>query len=39
MEYTQRAWIMYITVFSLNFLAVKELSKERYFIVWAAKLN
>ena len=26
-------------VFSLNFLTVKELSTERHFIVWAAKLN
>ena len=30
---------MYIIVFSLNFLTVKELSTERHFIVWAAKLN
>ena len=30
---------MYIIVFSLNFLTVKELSAERHFIVWAAKLN
>ena len=39
MEYTQRVWIMYITVFSLNFLTVNELSTERHFIVQAAKLN
>ena len=30
---------MYIIVFSLNFLTVKELSTETNFIVWAAKLN
>ena len=30
---------MYIILFSLNFLTVKELSTERHFIVWAAKLN
>ena len=30
---------MYIIVFSLNFLTVNELSTERHFIVWAAKLN
>ena len=35
----QRVSIMYIIVFSLNFLTVKELSTERHFIVWAAKLN
>ena len=29
---------MYI-VLSLKFLAVKELSTERHFIIWAAKLN
>ena len=34
---SQRVWILYI-VFSLNFLTVKELNTERYFIVWAAKL-
>ena len=39
MEYTQKVWIMYIIVFSLNFLTVNELSTERHFIVWAAKLN
>ena len=39
MKYTQRVWIMYIIVFSLNFLTMKELSTERNFIVWAAKLN
>ena len=39
MEYTLRGWIMYIIVFSLNFLTGKELSKERHFIVWTAKLN
>ena len=38
MENSQRVWILYI-VFSLNFLTVKELSTERHFIVWAAKLN
>ena len=27
-EYTQRVWIMYIIVFSLNFLTVKELSNQ-----------
>ena len=30
---------MYIIVFSLNFLTVKELNTERHFIVWSAKLN
>ena len=30
---------MYITVFSLKILTVKELSTERYFIVQVAKLN
>ena len=30
---------MYIIVVSLNFLTVKELSTEKHFIVWAAKLN
>ena len=30
---------MHIIVFSLNFLTVKELSTERHFIVWAAKIN
>ena len=39
MENSQRVWIMCIIVFSLNFLTVKELSTERHFIVWAAKLN
>ena len=39
MENTQRVWIMHIIVFSLNFLTVKELSAERHFIIWAAKLN
>ena len=38
MENSQRVWIMYI-VFSLKFLTMKELSKERHFITWAAKLN
>ena len=38
MENSQRVWIMYI-VFSLKFLIVKELSTERHFIIWAAKLN
>ena len=38
MENSQIVWIMYI-VFSLNFLTVKELSTEKHFIVWAAKLN
>ena len=38
MENSQRVWIMYI-VFSLKFLTVKELSTERHFIIWAAKLN
>ena len=38
MENLQRVWIMYI-VFSLKFLIVKELSIERHFIIWAAKLN
>ena len=38
MENSQRVWILYI-VFSLNFLTVKELSTERHFIIWAAKLN
>ena len=39
MENSQRLWILYIIVFSLNFLAVKELSIEKHFIAWAAKLN
>ena len=39
MKNSQRIWIMYIIVFSLIFLTVKELSAERHFIVWAAKLN
>ena len=30
---------MYIIVFYLNFLTVKEFSTARHFIVWAAKLN
>ena len=30
---------MYIIVFSLNSLTVKELSTERHLIVWTAKLN
>ena len=33
MEYTQRVWIMYTIVFSLNFLTVNKLSTERHFIV------
>ena len=39
MEYTQRICIMYIIVFSLNFLTMNELSTEGHFIVQAAKLN
>ena len=39
MENSQRVWIMYIIVFSLNFLTVKDLSTEGHFIVWVAKLN
>ena len=39
MENSQRVWIMCIIVLSLNFFTVKELSKERHFIIWAAKLN
>ena len=39
MENSQRAWILYIIVFALHFLTVKELSTERHFIVWSAKLN
>ena len=39
MENLQRVCIMYITVFSLNFLAVKEISIEGHFIVCPAKLN
>ena len=39
MENSQRVWIMHTIVFSLNFLTVSELSTERHFIVWAAKLN
>ena len=35
MKNSQRVWIMYIIVFSLNFLTVKELTTERHFIVWA----
>ena len=38
MENSQRIWIMYFIVFSLNFLIVKELNTERHFIVWSAKL-
>ena len=38
MKNSQRVWIMYI-VFSLKFLIVKELSTERHFIIWTAKLN
>ena len=38
-ENSQRIWIMYINVFSLNLLTVKELSTERHAIVWAAILN
>ena len=38
-ENIQRIWIMYIIMFSLNFLTVKELSTERHFIVQTAKLN
>lgn len=30
---------MYNIMFSLNFLTVKELSTQRHFIVWGAKLN
>ena len=30
---------MYIIVFSLNFLIVKELHNKRHFIVWTAKLS
>ena len=39
MKNSQRVWIMCIIVLSLNFLTVKELSTERHFIIWAAKLN
>ena len=39
MENSQRAWILYIIVLSLNFLTVKELCTERHFIIWTAKLN
>ena len=39
MAYTQRIYVMYIIVFPLNFLTVKELSIERQFTVWAAKIN
>ena len=39
MENSQRTWILYIIVFSLNSLTVKELNTERHFIVWSAKLN
>ena len=39
MENSQRVWNMYIIVFSLNFLTVKELSTETHFTGWAAKLN
>ena len=38
-DHRTRVWIMYIIVLSLNFLTVNELSTERYFIVWAVKLN
>lgn len=39
MENSQRVWIMYFVVFSLIFLTVKELSTERHFIIWAARLD
>ncbi len=39
MENSQRVWILCIIVLSLKFLTVKELSTERHFIIWAAKLN
>ena len=39
MDNSQRLWILCIIVFSLKFLTVKELSTERRFLVWAAKLN
>ena len=39
MENRQRLWILYIVLFSLNFLTVKKLSTERHSIVWAAKPN
>ena len=39
MDYTQRVCIMYIVVFSLNFLTMMVLNTERHFIIWAAKLN
>ena len=35
----QRVWIINIIVFSLKFLTLKELTTERHFIIWAAKLN
>ena len=37
MAYSQRLWIMYIIVFSLNFMTVKELSTKRHFTVQTAK--
>ena len=39
MENTQRVWIMYTIVFSLNLLTVNELTTERHLIVGAAKLE
>ena len=39
MDNSQRVWVMYTIVFSLNSLSVKELSIERYLIVWTANLN
>ena len=39
MENIQRVWIMYILMFSLILLTVNEVSMERQFILWVAKLN
>ena len=39
MEYIQSNRIMYIIVFSLKFLTVKELSTKSHFILWVATLN
>ena len=37
MENSQRIWIMYIIVLSLNFLTVNELNTERHFIIRTAR--
>ena len=39
MENSQRVWILYIIVFSLNVFTVKVLSTDAHLIVWASKMN